>query len=170
MPVGPWSQWAVSYAKDALGGSTLGLLVKFSGVLHRQLVRISGPLLFPDCLLQRLKQITGTSIRSTIFLHGSLISMAVFQALVIKLHHTEACWYVPACMQICLGLLGKLCSLAIVICARVCMLMQVKDKEGTVISELEDRRSQLWLFVRGPLPDKLPVRELDAPWQLFSLQ
>lgn len=50
------------------------------------------------------------------------------------------------------------------------MLSQVKDKEGTVISELEDKRSQLWLFVRGPLPDKLPVRELDAPWQLFSLQ
>lgn len=101
MPVGPWSQWAVSYAKDALGGSTLGLLVKFSGVLHRQLVRISGLLLFPDCPVQRLKQVTGTSIRSTSFSawlpdqHGSISGIHVL--LVIKLHHTEACWYVHVC-------------------------------------------------------------------------
>ena len=48
MPMGQWGQWAVSYAKDTLGGSTLGLLVKFSGVLHRQLVCTCVPLLLHD--------------------------------------------------------------------------------------------------------------------------
>ena len=52
MPVEQWSQWAVSYAKDTLGGSTLGLLVKFSGVLQRQLVCTSSPQCFPDCPVQ----------------------------------------------------------------------------------------------------------------------
>ena len=50
------------------------------------------------------------------------------------------------------------------------VIVQVKDKDGKVLSELEDRRSQSWLFVRGPLPDKLPVRELDMPWQLMGFQ
>ncbi|KAL0052269.1 hypothetical protein WJX82_011004 [Trebouxia sp. C0006] len=78
-----WSQWALKAAKDALGGSSVAMWVRFTGCLNKQLV---------------------------------------------------------------------------------------KDKEGKVLSELEDRRSQSWLFVRGPLPDKLPVRELDMPWQLMGFQ
>lgn len=48
--------------------------------------------------------------------------------------------------------------------------VQVKDKSGNVTQEIEDRRSSTWFFVRGPLPDNLPVRELDVPWQVMGFE
>lgn len=168
MPAAQWSQWAASYAKDTLGGSTLGLLVKFSGVLHRQSVCTSGPLLLADPCLQRLKHVTGMNSEHqfscellwsshTQLVHGFTCSMAGACQIACCVNPEAAC---TACWASSL--------VSNVMCA--CMLIQIKDKEGAVSGELEDRRSQHWLFVRGPLPDKLPVRELDLPWQLFSLQ
>ena len=41
---------------------------------------------------------------------------------------------------------------------------------GDVVSELTDRRSKVWRFVRGPLPAGLPVRRLDGvPWTLLAI-
>ena len=34
-----WSQWALKAAKDALGGSSVAMWVRFTGCLNKQLVR-----------------------------------------------------------------------------------------------------------------------------------
>ena len=39
----------------------------------------------------------------------------------------------------------------------------------TLVRELLDKRPHLWRFVRGPLPEGLPVRQLALPWTLLSI-
>lgn len=97
MPAAQWSQWAASYAKDTLGGSTLGLLVRFSGVLHRQLVCTSGPLLSADpCGDQNLYPAQNLSTTLPVSfcgpqtqLHGFRCSMANK----LKLRQRNSCLY-----------------------------------------------------------------------------
>lgn len=48
--------------------------------------------------------------------------------------------------------------------------MQVTDGNGQVLSEDDDRRSQLWQFARGPLPDALPAQSVESPWFLLTMQ
>ena len=48
-------------------------------------------------------------------------------------------------------------------------LVQVTDGNGQVLSEDDDRRSQYWQFVRGPLPP-LPAQSLESPWFLLTMQ
>lgn len=39
----------------------------------------------------------------------------------------------------------------------------------TLVRELLDKRPHLWWFVRGPLPEGLPARQLGLPWMLLSI-
>ena len=39
----------------------------------------------------------------------------------------------------------------------------------TLVRELLDKRPHSWRFVRGPLPEGLPVRQLGLPWTLLSI-
>lgn len=34
---------------------------------------------------------------------------------------------------------------------------------------LKDKRSHVWRFIRGPLPQDLPHRQLDLPWKLLDV-
>lgn len=85
---GQWSQWAVNYAKDALGGSTLGLLVKFSGVLQRQLVCTSAPLPITDCSLHRVQYCACRGSTSCcVFGDSQMSSMSICTAPDSACHH-----------------------------------------------------------------------------------
>lgn len=41
--------------------------------------------------------------------------------------------------------------------------------DGKAQSVIEDRRSHIWRFARGPLPDKLPELNIDAPWVVLDV-
>jgi hypothetical protein len=49
--------------------------------------------------------------------------------------------------------------------------LQTHKKEGgKLLSLLTDKRSHVWRFVRGPLPQtELPRRRLDLPWKLLDV-
>lgn len=49
--------------------------------------------------------------------------------------------------------------------------LQTRAKEGgKLLSLLKDKRSHVWRFVRGPLPQTdLPRRRLDLPWKLLDV-
>jgi hypothetical protein len=49
--------------------------------------------------------------------------------------------------------------------------LQTRAKEGgKLLSLLKDKRSHIWRFVRGPLPQTdLPRRRLDLPWKLLDV-
>lgn len=42
-------------------------------------------------------------------------------------------------------------------------------EDGTVVAKLIDWRPVYYKFVNGPLPQKMPVRQLDSPWWLATI-
>lgn len=44
-----------------------------------------------------------------------------------------------------------------------------REGNGGVVARLTDRRPTTWKFASGPLPEKLPVAQLDTPWWLLNL-
>ena len=45
------------------------------------------------------------------------------------------------------------------------------NAEGKLLEEIIDCRRHILRFVRGPLPAKLPARELvDTPWMLLNME
>ena len=49
------------------------------------------------------------------------------------------------------------------------MGVQVKKDDGQVVLEVNDKRTQQWVFARGPLPAGLPHRELQLKWKLLTI-
>mmetsp|Transcript_15449 Transcript_15449/g.48631 ORF Transcript_15449/g.48631 Transcript_15449/m.48631 type:complete len:150 (+) Transcript_15449:161-610(+) len=47
---------------------------------------------------------------------------------------------------------------------------ELYNKDGHAVDDITDRRGHTWRFMRGPLPRKLPVEELDLPWVLADIQ
>jgi hypothetical protein len=71
---------------------------------------------------------------------------------------------VPECA--CHGLVAMCAAPETAMCA-----LQTRAKEGgKLLSLLKDKRSHVWRFVRGPLPQTdLPRRRLDLPWKLLDV-